>query len=120
LNSLIVTLVGMFVVFCALLLIILCIAIYSRLIRGKAQKPNNSGNSPAESDNNTEKPVSENYSLSQADNIDPELLAVIAAAAAACMQNTNTGYTVRSIKRIGHTTPIWNVAGRNEYILSRL
>ncbi|HEY8499228.1 MAG TPA: OadG family protein [Clostridia bacterium] len=119
-NSLIVTLVGMFVVFCALLLIILCIVIYSRLIRGKAPKNNNYENSSVKSNSDVEKPISESNVLSQADGIDPELLAVITAAAAACMQGTNTGYMVRSIKRIGHTTPIWNVAGRNEYILSRL
>ncbi|MDI9481872.1 MAG: OadG family protein [Bacillota bacterium] len=118
-NSLIVTLVGMFVVFCALLLIILCIVIYSRLIRIKAQKPNNHEYSSVKQNNNVQKPASENNAL-PADSISPELLAVITAAVSACMQSTNTGYTVRSIKRIGHTTPIWNVAGRNEYILSKL
>jgi sodium pump decarboxylase gamma subunit len=119
LNSLIVTLVGMFVVFCALLLIILCIVIYSRLVRVKTQKPKDHENSSVKSNSNVQKSVSENNAL-PADNINPELLAVITAAVAACMQSTNTGYTVRSIKRIGHTTPIWNVAGRNEYILSKL
>ncbi len=118
-NSLILTIVGMFVVFCALLLIILCIVIYSRLIRGKTQKPDNDKNKSVISNNNVEKPISES-NASQGDNIDPELLAVISAAIAASMQSANTGYMVRSIKRIGHTTPIWNVAGRNEYILSRL
>lgn len=118
-NSLIVTLVGMFVVFCALILIILCIVLYSRLVQGRAQKPKSDENKANKSDNSAEKPVSENKAL-PADNINPELLAVITAAVAASMHGTNTGYTVRTIKRIGHTTPIWNVAGRNEYILSRL
>jgi len=119
LNSLVVTLVGMFVVFCVLLLIVLCIVIYSRLVRGKTQKPGSVGNNSAGS-NNAENAASENDTFSPADNINPELLAVITAAVAASLQGTNIRYTVRSIKRIGHTTPVWNVAGRNEYILSRL
>jgi len=118
LNSVTLTLVGMFVVFCALLLIILCITVYSRLIRRKAQTPGNDETKSVKLNNNVEKHVSENISFSKSDNIDPELIAVIAAAVAASMQSTNTGYIVRSIKRIGHTTPIWNVAGRNEYIFS--
>lgn len=116
-NSIILTLVGMFVVFCALLLIILCIAIYSRLVRGKA-KNNNNQNISVKPDN-VEKQVSKNNNFSPADDINPELLAVITAAVAAYMRNSNTAYMVKSIKRVGHTTPIWNVAGRNEYIFSR-
>jgi len=50
-----------------------------------------------------------------------EMVAVITAAVMASIQsNNNSGLRVKSIKRIGHTTPIWNVAGRNEYILTRL
>lgn len=52
--------------------------------------------------------------------ISSEIVAVITAAIMASMQGNGTGLHVKSIKRIGHTTPIWNVAGRNEYILTRL
>jgi hypothetical protein len=49
-----------------------------------------------------------------------ETVAVITAAVMAYTHGSSTGLRVRSIKRTGHTTSVWNVAGRNEYILTRL
>lgn len=54
------------------------------------------------------------------DTLTAEMVAVITAAVMSSIESNNTGLRVKSIKRIGHTTPIWNVAGRNEYILTRL
>jgi len=54
------------------------------------------------------------------DGLSSEVVAVITAAVMAYMQGNGTGLRVRSIKRIGQTAPVWNAAGRNEYIMTRL
>jgi len=122
-KTLLVALVGMVVVFIVLILIIICIRLYSGAIGFIGKRRN--GN---EKKNETAPEPQQNISLSDnttnaandatVDNT--ELIAVITAAIMACMQDTGTGLRVRSIRRIGHTTPIWNVAGRNEQILSKI
>ena len=89
-----------------------------------ARKRNNEANenriSYAEkSSTNTASPVANSNIASNA--LSSEMVAVITAAVMASIDgNNNSGLRVKSIKRIGHTTPIWNVAGRNEYVLTRL
>jgi sodium pump decarboxylase gamma subunit len=120
-RALMVALVGMVVVFIVLILIILCIRLYSGIIgRGGKRREtmeNNEATEPQQSiflsDNSND--------VSDAAAVDnTEIIAVISAAIMACMQDSGTGLRVRSIRRIGHTTPIWNVAGRNEQILSKI
>ncbi len=118
-RTLMVALVGMVVVFIVLVLIILCIKLYSGIVRGGGKKRSTKG--AAVNDTNPEPqetlPVSE---ISSAVTDDTEIIAVITAAIMACMQGSGTGLRVRSIRRIGHTTPIWNVTGRNEQVLSKI
>jgi sodium pump decarboxylase gamma subunit len=117
-RTFLVALVGMVVVFIVLILIILCIKLYSGIIgrsRTRRNKPENeTAPEPQQglslSDNTTNDAAVDNA----------EIIAVITAAIMACMQGSTTGLRVRSIRRIGHTTPIWNVAGRNEQILSKI
>lgn len=118
-RTFLVALVGMVVVFIVLILIILCIRLYSGIIgiSGKRRKltENDTKAEPQQglslSDNGTNNTV-------VVDNA--EIVAVISAAIMAFMQDSGTGLRVRSIRRIGHTTPIWNVAGRNEQILTKI
>lgn len=118
-RTLNIVLVGMVVVFIVLILLILCIKLYSACISRLSRKNSAGNNGPSR--NAAENTVSHNVnSGSVAEGINPELIAAITAAIVASMGGSGTGFKVRSIKHIGHTTPIWNVAGRNEYILSKL
>ena len=124
LRTLSIVLVGMVVVFSVLSLLIISIKIYSTIIiKFKNRNSNSDKNSPKTNDVQRIE-VAETTSvdtISTAQNgLNPELIAVIASAIAAIMGGSSDGFKVKSIKRIGHTTPIWNVAGRNEYILTKL
>jgi len=116
----------MVVVFASLTLLILCIKVYSSIIvMFRNRKNNNHNNSNVQKKDiqikdKAETTIATVNSESASEGINSELIAVIAAAIAACMSGSGTGFRVRSIKRVGHTTPVWNVAGRNEYILSKL
>lgn len=118
-RTFMVALVGMVVVFIVLTLIILCIKLYSGIINGSGKKKNAKDTTVNDSNPESQEsqPVSE---ISSTVTDDTELIAVITAAIMACMQGSGTGLRVRSIRRIGHTTPIWNVTGRNEQVLSKI
>ncbi len=118
-RTLLVAFVGMVVVFIVLILIIFCIKLYSGIIgrggkRGKETEKETT-TEPQQGISLSDNAIEDSYI---ADNT--EIIAVITAAIMACMQDSGTGLRVRSIRRIGHTTPIWNVAGRNEQILSKI
>ena len=115
-NAFVVALVGMVVVFVALALIILCIKLYSAaVIKVQAGKKSNQQNETEEAVA-LETPV--DYAVS-ATHDDSELIAVITAAIVASMQGSGSGILVKSIRRIGHTTSIWNVAAETN-IFSKL
>lgn len=117
-RTLNVVLVGIVVVFAVLTLLILCIKIYSAII-AKFSGTNNTNNKNSGKKEEPTEITKENPS-STVSGLNPELIAVITAAIAASMGGSGTDLRVKSIKRIGHTTPIWNVAGRSEYILTKL
>lgn len=117
-KTLMVALIGMVVVFIVLVLIILCISLFSlfKNVGGTGKKKvaavKDTSSEPQET-----LPVKE---INTAVADDTEIIAVISAAIAAYMQGSGTGLRVKSIRRIGHTTPVWNVTGRNEQILSKI
>jgi hypothetical protein len=49
-----------------------------------------------------------------------EILAAISAAIAAFEGDSSIKLVVRSIKRVGQMSPVWNIAGRTENISNRL
>ncbi|MCX7772596.1 MAG: OadG family protein [Clostridia bacterium] len=50
-----------------------------------------------------------------------ELVAVIMAALMHMMSNeASSELRIKSIRRIGRNSPVWNTAGRDEYIMSKL
>lgn len=116
-RTLLVAFVGVVVVFIVLVLIILCIRLYSGIItRGGKRRDETNDETLAEP---LQSLSLSDYSVSNVTVVDnTEIIAVISAAVMACMQGSSTGLRVRSIRRIGHTTPIWNVAGRNEQTMS--
>jgi len=124
LRTLNIVLVGMVVVFAVLALLIICIRIYSAIISKFSNKNTNSDRNNFRTNDVQRTEIAEtivvNNTSTVQNGLNPELIAVIASAIAAIMSGSGDGFRVKSIKRIGHTTPIWNVAGRNEYILTKL
>lgn len=52
---------------------------------------------------------------------DGEIVAVIMAALMNMLSGeSNGGLRIKSIRRVGRSSPVWNVAGRDEYIASKL
>lgn len=52
---------------------------------------------------------------------DQEIVAVIMAALMNMLSGESNGsLKIKSIRRIGRSSPVWNVAGRDEYIASKL
>jgi hypothetical protein len=54
-------------------------------------------------------------------SVNSELIAVITAAVMAVMSsNAASDLMIRSIRRVGRNSPVWNIAGRDEYLMSKL
>jgi len=78
----------------------------------KAQKNDGANDSKSES------PVSLNVK-EKAD--ESEIVAVIMAALMGMLSHqAKGGLHIKSIRRVGRNSPVWNVAGRDEYIASKL
>lgn len=110
--------VGLTVVFAILAFLILVIDINSKIvhaIEGK-KKPTPLTSEPKEV-------VSQSIvSAETTDEEDEELVAVITAAVMAIFAGSNSSSDIRvkAIRRTGRTSPAWNVAGRDEYLATRL
>lgn len=110
-----VALVGISTVFVGLIILIGLIKALEILMRSvNGQKK--SKEMPAEASDNL---VVEEETVQEED--DNELIAVIAAAVAAVLEaeDEETGFVVRSIRRINNA-PAWNRAGREEQVYSRM
>jgi len=110
--------VGMTVVFIAL--IVLTFAIYG------IAKIINSFTKPRASKKETFKSTEANTVVQEAVSVaveesDEDLIAVLTAAVLAAMGNgSQTNIVVKSFRRIPQAAPVWNTAGRNEYISNKL
>lgn len=52
--------------------------------------------------------------------IDSELIAAISAAIASMTRNESQKLVVRSIRRVGQISPVWNSVGRSERLSGKL
>ncbi|NMA66783.1 MAG: oxaloacetate decarboxylase, gamma chain [Clostridiaceae bacterium] len=111
--------VGMVVVFVSLVLLTYIIVLSTKILNAVK---GSSGKNKKTTDNISVQEISEtNVSNSSvSDGSTDELVAVITAAVMASV-NTRPGYNIRlkSFRRVPQTTPVWNVAGRNEYIAGK-
>ena len=115
-DTLLVAVVGILVVFFGLTVLIMLIKMMGALTGGmgkKKEKPVNTAPVPVEKIEPA--PVPEVAAPVQQSN--DELIAVITAAVAAMMGEGN-GFTVRRVRRVTNT-PAWAKAGREEQIYSR-
>ena len=113
LESLIVTLTGIVIVFFGLIILIGLIKVLTMATSGmgkKKEKAKVAEAAPAPAP--AAEPVAETV---EANN--DELIAVITAAVA-CMMEDGSAFTVRRVRRINNT-PAWQKAGREEQIYSR-
>jgi len=55
-----------------------------------------------------------------ADNNEEIVAAIMGSVMAMMQDNAITDIKIKSIRRIGRTSPVWNLAGRDEYIAAKL
>lgn len=110
-----VALVGIGTVFVGLIILIALIKLMEIVMASATGKKKAAAPAPAAPAPVAEEPVEETD--------DDELIAVIATAVAAAMEQSGeentTGFVVRSIRRINNA-PAWNRAGREEQVYSRM
>ena len=110
-----VALVGIGTVFVGLIILIALIKLMEIVMASATGNNKAAAPAPAAPAPVAEEPVEETD--------DDELIAVIAAAVAAAMEQSGeentTGFVVRSIRRINNA-PAWNRAGREEQVYSRM
>lgn len=116
-EGLLVTGVGLLIVFSVLIILMLALMAMKALFY---KDPNKAVKEVVNVDNtsvNAQPAVVESNDI-KAD--DKEIIAVIAAAIAASLNTSVSNLKIKSLKRIGNNSPVWNKAGVNEMINSRL
>lgn len=116
-EGLLVTGVGLLIVFSVLIILMLALMAMKALFYKDPNKAEKEEIKP----NNV--PVSVKPAAVESDVVktdDKELIAVIAAAVAASLNTSVSNLKIKSLKRIGNNSPVWNKAGVNEMINSRL
>lgn len=64
---------------------------------------------------------SKNLEVSSVNTENEEIVAAIMGAVMAMMQSdVRTDIRIKAIRRIGRTSPVWNIAGRDEYLAVKL
>ena len=106
-----VALIGMFVVFVGLVILIGFIKLIA--LAGKEKKAK-----PVEQPDVLPTPQIAVPQPVMAQGVTPEVLAAITAAIAAVWQG-DTGFVVRHVRRV-HNAPAWNLAGRDDQVYSRM
>ena len=113
-EGLLVTLIGICIVFLGLVVLIVLISLINRLTGGFSKKTKEVPPAP---------PIRQEPSVpvvpdEPAPVPEEELLAVIAAAIAMITAEEGSGFVVRRVRRISNA-PVWNKAGREEQVYSR-
>ena len=109
-----VTVIGLIIVFAVLVVIML----FMMAMKWVFYKPDKSAadNKPAE----VERPANAQVKETVEDDMDEEeLVAVLTAAVAACMNTSTYNLKIKSFRRIENTSPSWNKAGLRDVIDSR-
>ncbi|NLZ90635.1 MAG: OadG family protein [Clostridiales bacterium] len=117
-DSMIVTALGMGVVFIVLVLLMCIVKLMEVMLykNAKKDKEPSGGDLPGKS---VEAPAPAPAAVSTNTEPDLELAAVIAAAVAANMGVSPSDLVIRRIVRLPETAPIWSLSGRAELMASR-
>ena len=120
-TSLKVTVLGMGIVFIALVGLVLIIEALHRITGGKIGKRKEAGiERTAVVHEQKVEPEESAVLKTGMDEETEELVAVITAAIAASLHRSTHDIMVRSIRRVPAITPVWNRASRQEQISARL
>lgn len=112
-DTLLVTLIGMLIVFVGLIILIGLIVVVAK-VTGAGAKEKNAAQTPSEE---SPAPVAADIP-EDTDGTDPRLIAVLAAAVAAAMED-GAAFTVRRVRRVSNASA-WANAGREDQIYSRM
>jgi sodium pump decarboxylase gamma subunit len=109
-------LIGIIVVFSILVVLIILISLLSRILSIKKPSSRNDASTDIQNLN-----MVETISFNNDESFDESIVAAITAAIMCCLQTENRcDLVVSSIRRTGKSSPSWNMAGRDEYLSSRL
>lgn len=117
-EGLLVTGVGLLIVFSVLLILMLALmamkVLFYKEPEGEAKKAEKQTEVPKAP---VQAPV---QPISAVQNDKSELIAVLTAAIAASLNTSTHNFNIKSFRRIGNNSPVWNRAGVTEMINSRL
>ena len=101
-------------------LAILAVLVWMFSRASRAKLATDTGNAAKES-KTLESPAASEVIIESVSETNDELIAVLTAAVMASLQTQpHCELRVTSFRRIGQTAPVWNTAGRSEYIASKL
>ncbi len=115
LESLQITVLGMGVVFAVLVMLMAIIKVMEKTMYKDPLKKSESAKDTAVAKTVEDTPAAEVTGT----DTDLELLAVIAAAAAASMGTRPSNLIIRNIVRLPETAPVWSLSGRADLMASR-
>ena len=115
------TVVGILVVFLALVLLSIIISISGKIFNIKRSSPKNDSVTAKNKASILEVNGDKKLDAPDGDLSNSELVAVLTAAVQASLRRTSEcKVRIKSFRRIPQTSPAWNLRGRNEYISGKL
>lgn len=112
-----VLIIGMTTVF-SVLLILYLLLVGMKKIFYKETETSSEANREVSNEGLSEAPVQE---IVETDDMDEdELVAVLTAAVAACLNQSTYNLRIKSYRRIDQSSPVWNITSRHEQIANKL
>ena len=117
-QGLMVTGVGLLIVFSVLIILMLVMVLMKKVFY---KEPSKTQTAQTEIQIEKKSDASANNAAPSALNAaqDPNLIAVLTAAVAVCMNTPTHNLKIKSYRRLDNNAPVWNKAGLNEAINSR-
>lgn len=120
-NPIILTFVGVFVVFVSLIFLAFAIVAISSILSLGNRKKQPINIQQSEVNNSSEEVENRVLSTTDTKMSEDKIIAVLTAAVLASMKNgPECKIRVKSFRRIPQSSPTWNLAGRNDYISEKL
>lgn len=118
-EGLAVTVIGMIIVF-AVLILLWAILEGMRFVFYRPNEKPTASNNAVNSDSQPAQQNNINNEHDIEDEDEDELIAVLTAAIAASLNQSTYNLKIKSFRRIGQTSPVWNTVSRKEQIENKL
>ena len=118
-EGLAVTVIGMIIVF-AVLILLWAILEGMRLVFHRPNEKSTTSNNAVNSNSQPEQQSNINNGQDVEDEDEDELIAVLTAAIAASLNQSTYNLKIKSFRRIGQASPVWNTVSRKEQIENKL